>query len=166
MTNRVALTHGVAVRSVNGPAVTFLIGAPAPGGSVGDGAIRCAYVGDGAVLDGFTLTNGYTRTTGHASRERGGGGAWCESRGVVTNCVLIGNTAAADGGGANGGIFFNCTFLANQALDEGGAVDDAILYDCVLSGNQTQPLYGWVATESQFHRSIRRQWLRRRSSKL
>jgi PKD repeat protein len=136
MTNRIALTHGVVVRSVNGPAVTILRGAPAPSGTNGDGAIRCAYVGDGSVLDGFTLTNGHTRASGHTSREQGGGGAWCERTGVVTNCVFIGNEAFRDGGGANGGIFHACTFRDNRAGDDSGGVDDAMLYDCILTGNQ------------------------------
>ena len=136
MTNRIALTDGVVVRGVNGPGVTILRGAPALGGTNGDGAIRCAYVGDGCLLDGFTLTNGHTRMDGHNSREQGGGGAWCEQRGVVTNCVFVGNEAFLDGGGANGGIFYACTFRDNRAWDDSGGVDDAALYGCILTGNQ------------------------------
>jgi hypothetical protein len=122
--------HGVFVRSVNGPRFTVLRGASASDSpsSVGDGAIRCAYVGDSAILDGFTLTNGYTRAFGHISREQGGGGAWCESRGVVTNCILVGNTSARDGGGRERRYLYNCTFAGNLASDAGGGVDDAVLY--------------------------------------
>jgi PKD repeat protein len=155
MTNRVALTRGVFVRSVNGPRFTVLRGASGfdlPS-SVGDGAIRCAYVGDGAILDGFTLTNGYTRRSGHISREQGGGGAWCESRGMVTNCVFVGNTSARDGGGASGGIFYHCTFAGNLAEEAGGGVDDAILYDCVVSNNIAHATGGGLS-ETEIHRSI------------
>lgn len=147
MSNRIALSNGVVVRSVNGPRFTFLRGVPAPGGTVGDGATRCAYVGDGSVLQGFTLTNGYTRAAGHTSREQGGGGAWCESRGVVTNCVFVGNTSSQDGGGANGGIFYGCIFMQNEAFDDGGAADDAELHNCVLKNNRAS-VSGGGATES------------------
>ncbi len=63
MTNRVVVPEGVEVRSVNGPLVTLIAGQAAPGTTNnGDGAIRCVYVGTNAVLSGFTLTNGHTRT--------------------------------------------------------------------------------------------------------
>ena len=142
MTNRIALSNGVVVRSVNGPAVTVIRGAPAPSGTNGDGAIRCAYVGDGSLLDGFTLTNGHTRASGDNSREQGGGGAWCEQTGVVTNCTFLGNEAFRDGGGANGGIFHGCTFRDNRAGDDSGGVDDAMLYYCILIGNQANATGG------------------------
>ena len=148
MTNRIALINGVVVRSVNGPDLTILRGAPAPSGTNGDGAIRCVYVGEGSVLDGFTLTNGHTRTAGHTSREQGGGGAWCARTGVVTNCVFIGNEAFRDGGGANGGMFYACTFLGNRAWDDSGGVDDATLHDCVLRGNSALGGNGGGASES------------------
>ena len=138
MTNRIALTNGVMVRSVNGPAVTILRGAPPPGGGlgIGDGAIRCAYVGDGSLLAGFTLTDGHTRDDeGDVSREQGGGGAWCGQRGVVTDSIFLGNEAGRDGGGANGGVFYRCTFLGNRAWQDSGGADDATLYDCLLTGN-------------------------------
>ena len=47
MANRVAITNTVTVRSVNGPDVTIIRGQ----GPMGDQAVRCAYVADGAKLD-------------------------------------------------------------------------------------------------------------------
>jgi hypothetical protein len=84
--NRLALIHPIIVRSVNGPQVTMIVGS----GPQGSNSVRCAYIGIGAILSGFTLTNGHTRTSG--------GGAWCESSGVLTNCVLTGNSAVSGGG--------------------------------------------------------------------
>ncbi len=110
MTNRVVLSEGVEVRSANGPLVTSIVGQPAPGTTNnGDGAIRCVYVGKNAVLSGFTLTNGHTRAdSGADDAELSGGGAWCESGGVLTNCTLTANSASWDGGGASASTLNNC----------------------------------------------------------
>jgi hypothetical protein len=64
--NRVALSNAVVVRSVNGPRVTVIEGAV--------NGVRCAYVGAGSLLSGFTLRNG--------SAESGGG--------VTSHLVLSG----------------------------------------------------------------------------
>jgi len=123
MTNRVALVDGVVVRSVNGPAETVIRGAPASNGANGDGAIRCAYLGDHSILDGFTLTHGHTQVSGDTSRDQGGGGAWSERTGMLTNCALIGNSAHRDGGGVHGGMLHRCRIEGNVARDDGGGAD-------------------------------------------
>lgn len=73
-TNRVAVEKPIRVQSVNGPGVTVIEGARGVNSTffgLGDEAIRCAYLGEGGLLSGFTLTNGYTKLY------RNGGGAWC-----------------------------------------------------------------------------------------
>ncbi len=131
MMNRVVLDKPVTVRSVNGPGVTVIKGV----GPMGPGAVRCAYVGEGAVLTGFTLTEGSTQYNYEDnSMESGGGGAWCEISGVVSNCVLVGNTAGLIGGGSYGGRLYNCTMNGNDACYGGGS-SHGTLYNCTVSGN-------------------------------
>ena len=130
LSNRVAITKPMTVRSVNGPAMTIIQGA----GSVGDSAVRCAYVGTNAVLEGFTLTEGSTRSSGDGDREQSGGGVWCESSGVLSNCVFTGNWASYYGGGGCWGMFYNCTFSDNSS-SYGGGTFYSTLYNCTLIGN-------------------------------
>jgi hypothetical protein len=134
MTNRVAVDKPIALRSVNGPQFTLIQGAKAPGGGNGDGAIRCVYLADGASLSGFSLTNGATRSDGDYGGELSGGGVWCSStNAVLTNCVMVDNSAG-NGGGAAGGTLHNCTLTGNSASGGGGAAGGT-LYNCTLTGN-------------------------------
>jgi len=133
MTNRVAVNKPLTLLSVNGPAMTVIVGAAASSGRLGDGAIRCAYVGTNAVFCGFTMTTGYTRAAGDIVREQSGGGVWCEVSGVVSNCTLIANQASYYGGGAYSGRLNNCTLATNVALWKGGGASDNVLQECVLN---------------------------------
>jgi PKD repeat protein len=143
LTNRVAVTKPLALRSVNGPAVTLIQG----NGPVGTNAVRCVYLTSGAALVGFTLTNGATLAIPYpryppapAVYAADGGGVWCESTSaLVSNCVLIGNSTEHSGGGAHGGILSRCTLVANQAHSSrgasGGGAAGSVLNNCALFGN-------------------------------
>jgi hypothetical protein len=98
-------------------------------------------VGDGSVLSGFTLTKG--TAGGGGWYDLLGGGVWCESFGVVTNCVLKGNSAYEAGGGAYGGTLYNCTLTGNSAQPGafgawGGGADASTLYNCMLTDNSAE----------------------------
>ena len=128
MTNRVALYKPVTVRSVNGPQFTIIRGYQVPGTINGDGAIRCVYLTNGASLSGFTLTNG-------SAGSGDGGGLYCQSAtAVVSNCVMVGNSAHV-GGGTFGGTLYNCTLTSNSASVLGGGAGNSTLNNCTLTGN-------------------------------
>ena len=148
LTNRVVIDKPITVRSVNGPSNTFIKGA----GPMGDSAVRCAYVGTNAVLSGFTLTNGATRTNGVKFFDQMGGGAWCDYEGVLTNCTLTGNAANDSGGGAFAGTLNNCLLSGNTASNWGGGASFSTLNNCILSGNSAYS--GGGAAYSTLNNSI------------
>jgi hypothetical protein len=145
MTNRVAVDKAVTLRSVNGPEVTQIRGYKVPGTIVGATAIRCVYLTNGAMLGGFTLTNGSTAIGNN------GGGVYCESpSAVVSNCVLSGNSSGLAGGGAFGGQLQCCRLKDNTAIWGGGAWS-AVLHNCVAINNQAGEVGGGAGASSLHH---------------
>jgi hypothetical protein len=157
LTNRVVVTKPLILQSVNGPAFTAIQGFQQ---SYGPAAVRCIYLTNGAILSGFTLTNGGTLTVSDSTDSRGAG-AWCESQSVLitncifggnkswgsgagafsgsaSNCIFINNSAIGAGGGACGAILFNCTFGNNSGYGGGGGAANSTLYECALTNNSAQ----------------------------
>ena len=136
LTNRVAVTKPLVVRSVNGPSVTIIEGYQIPGAVLGQKALRCVYLGDGAALSGFTLTRGATlRIWGSPPVEdTQGGGVWCLTTNPVSNCILT-NNSAFDGGGAWGGQLNNCALTDNAAEQFGGGAANGTLSHCTVTAN-------------------------------
>jgi len=150
LTNRVVIDKPVTVRSVNGPAVTVIRGS----GPLGDAATRCVWMSDGAILAGFTLTNGATRLTGVVAEEpqRRGGGVWAQSvAAIISNCIITGN-AAYEGGGAHEGTLNNCKLIGNSANNSGGGAYFSSMNNCEVTGNSAHRGGGvWAGTFNAFN---------------
>lgn len=119
LTNRVALDKALMLQSVNGPEVTTIQGS---GTTNGTEAVRCAWLTNGAILSGFTLTGGATRV-GTSSPDVAlvcGGGVWGSStNATVNNCVIATNLAWWSGGGAYQVAIYNSTLRGNQGVGSG-----------------------------------------------
>lgn len=141
ITNRVAVTKAVTVQSVNGPRVTTISGYQVPETVLGTNAVRCVFLTDGAALIGLTFTNGATSKGNPTFLDPNGlgGGVLCgTANGMVSNCIIVGNSAGLGGGGACGGTLFNCIIINNSATSafgEGGGTASATLYNCTIVGN-------------------------------
>jgi hypothetical protein len=135
---RISVLNNVTVQSVNGPAVTIIKGAWDTTTN-GPNALRCAYLSAGSVLSGFTLTNGATAISGPVGANYGGG-VYCQSANcIVSNCVIVGNSAWAAGAGAYSGTLVNCLLINNFAktpnVGSGGGAAFSTLTNCVVEGN-------------------------------
>jgi len=113
-----------------------------------------------AVLDGFTIANGYADrgggiyctyysnpsiincTISNNVAEEGAGIYCLESSPTITNCTIIGNAADSGGGICLFGsdpIISNCTLSGNSVRYRGGGIcsldSGPIIVDCILTGN-------------------------------
>lgn len=115
LSNRVCITNGATVRSVNGPEVTQIRASEVS-------TQRCAYVSGGSTLSGFELSGGWTFPSG-ALIDQSGGNVWMED-GTVTNCILNGGEAAMAGGAVvnDGGLIVDSVITNNYAGFEGAAL--------------------------------------------
>jgi len=132
---RVHIPSHITVRSVEGAMFTTIEGAEASSGGNGPDAFSCAYVGTNAVLQGFTISRGYSLDSGDSIKHRSGAGVWCEVSGVVSNCMFMNNSADEYGGGAYGGSLYVCTFFRNSATNSGGGAAYSKLYYCTFNEN-------------------------------
>jgi len=139
VTNRVTIGN-VILKSVNGREATIVDG----GNYVGRATTNSCFLmnNDSAVIDGFTISNGYA--VGSHPDKCGGGVRL--SRGTLRNSWIRDCTAA---GGYGGGIYCdtavavlisNCVVSGNSFPSQGGGVCNAVsvpltIVDCVISNN-------------------------------
>jgi hypothetical protein len=124
------VTNALTVQSVNGPAVTVIDGS---------NTVSCAYLTDGTVLSGFTVTHGYGYSQGSgvsfASSLDPSGYPLPQSAQVI-NCLVNGNYTIHSGGGIFQGIVSNSVISYNLCLaDTGGGALSCVIYNSTLSYN-------------------------------
>lgn len=151
--NRVVINKAITVQSVNGPADTIIVGA----GPVGAGAVRCVFLSSNAVLSGFTLSGGCTRTNGSSTLDQSGGGAYATNS-LLTNCVITGNAACYYGGGVIYGEIRNCTVTRNEvnlnpSSGGGGGTYRTIVWDSDIVSNRA-PAGGGTRAGTIYHSRI------------
>lgn len=136
--NRVCISNDIVLASVNGPSTTCIEGA----GPLGTTAVRCVYIQQGSIA-GFTLSNGFTRTTGDFSLDQCGGGLW-GGQASISNCTVVDCRAAGQGGGiySTGEVAF-CRIERNSAVGGGGISGSDSSWQlqvrqCVLASNLAQ----------------------------
>jgi len=141
--HRIALTKPLSVVSVNGPGVTTILATSYPYPMSGR---RCAYLTNGAMLAGFTLTAGEADLGDRSAENQRGAGVLCQSVNcIVSNCIISGNVAGRYGGGAYSGTLINCIISGNTSRDVegtrdgyGGGTAYSTLRNCTLMNNSAR----------------------------
>ncbi len=143
LTNRIYISTPIAVRSLNGPYVTFIEGAPGSNGSNDVDSVRGVCMTNGCTLIGFTVTNGYTMNDGDAWMDSSAAGVMLFTNCTVSNCLIVGNTARNSAGVLGcAGVLYDSTISGNTAHNYyggaagGGSMDEPVtLNRCTLSQN-------------------------------
>ena len=152
LTNRVTVDRPIYLVSVNGPSVTTILGRKDPTTTNGPASVRCVYLGTNATLSGFTLAGGSAGNGIYPVSSYSGGGLFCETNAVASNCVIVGNSSRSGGGcflagssmliwpgrGGFGARMYNCTIVSNLTsvvIGAGGGVLGGVLANCVIRDN-------------------------------
>lgn len=166
LTNRVVINKAIMVQSANGPELTIIQGYQIQTGDTNyNRNIRCVYMTNGAVLNGFTITGGATYALGSLNAQLSGGGVYCESTSaILTNCILKSNMCVSQfpssgGGAVYRGTLNNCTLAnnlvptnsANYGVSGGGAFQSA-LNGCLIVSNSAS--FGGGAANSTLNDSV------------
>jgi len=128
----VSITNAITVKSVNGAKVTIVDG---------EKQRRPFYVGNGTVLDGFILTNGWLVADSGGNKDMGGG-AICVGSSTIKNCNIVNNYAWSGGGGIYcyyGGTVMNCRISYNIADHFCGGISAGnFVSNCIVNANKAK----------------------------
>jgi len=138
LTNKVSIAVALTTTSVNGRNVTIVDGNNYPGKQVTN---RCFSILAAAILDGFTVRNGFV--------SGGGGGIYCSSGGQVKNCLITANTSTNTSNNGGGiylldGTISNCDIIGNlSAYGMGGGIfanGTSWVINCAIASNTASPM--------------------------
>jgi hypothetical protein len=165
------LGKSITVRSLD-PSDPDIVATTVIDGS-GIGAAVVTFVtaeGDGAVLEGFTITGGSGNPSAFGPEAPLGGGVYVDhSSPLIRHCVFVLNSAAAGGGlFLNGGqaLVDRCIFMENEAwgasplevADGGGAIAtdfaNAIIVDCLIHNNHSTMEGGGISILGDFNTRV------------
>ena len=137
LSNRVCITENRRLRLLapEGPEKTVIVGAPDPDTQgLGTNAMRCAAIEAPSVIQGFTMTGGYTEdnaTESAGGRAGGVSGASSLSR-VVADCIITNNFA-----GWGAGVRYlradRCRIVGNNTKYGNGSSRTGHLVSCLLA---------------------------------
>ena len=153
MPHRLVVTRPITLSATSGdPSLTVIQGA-AP---IGPSAARCAYLGEGCRVEGFTFSGGATHTNAYdylmTWNDAWCGGVVCEDGVSLTNCIVSGNSAAYNCGGILGGELWDCIITNNRAYMLGGGSYGSKLHDCLVIGNSAR--YGGGLCDGEIYDSL------------
>lgn len=156
---RVVLKSGTKLVSTDGPEVTVIVGAgECPLTGLDSNAVRCVYLKENTLLEGFTLTGGRAASfakyqeTGYDEEDAAGGAVLGESTSyrvpssgvVVKNCFLT-NNKAYSGGAAMRCQLVDCRVENNVSSDDSATAYQASAYGCWFAGNTGGFIFRWSA---------------------
>jgi LruC domain-containing protein len=139
LSSNISINKGITVQSINGNTAVVIDG---------NNSTRCVYINNSdAILDGFTVKNGYNPGSF-------GGGIDIENGGTVQNCIVEYNQAR-DGGGVaidNSGYLLNSIIRYNDADNNSGngygggvrLLNGGEIRNCLVYSNTSQKYGGGV----------------------
>jgi len=85
------------------------------------------------ILDGLTVSNRHTRTSGNTVYDRNGGRVNVyDANCAVNNSTISGNSTAQTGGGTYRSTVNNCTISGNSAVNESGGIYQGEVNNCII----------------------------------
>lgn len=144
--SRAVVPDGVTLVATGGREVTFISGQAATrdadGYGCGPDAVRCAYLGAGARLHGFTLTGGRTGRIEASYDDRSAAGVLAGAASAEIADCTISNCVAPRTAAGWGGTYRRCRVVGNLASSFNSALRDARVLGCYVDGNTgSQPMY-------------------------